>query len=98
VSQDIRSGLPKAVIVLSMVGKNYRLTADMKEAAAALNLPLASRAMILRQIYADAPGQGAVVWNMGSRARDAAEEVDQIFSEILPDAVKRRVSRVSSSQ
>src|SRR5579862_9787670 len=53
VSQDIRSGLPKAVIVLSMVGMKYRLTNDMKEAAAALNLPLASRALTLRQIYAD---------------------------------------------
>ena len=49
-------------------------------------LPLASRAMILRQIYADAPGQGAVVWNLGSRAREAAEEVRQLFREILPDA------------
>jgi chromosome partitioning protein len=98
VSQDIRAGLPKAIIVLSMVGKNYRLTQDMKDAAAALNLPLASRAMILRQIYADAPGQGAVVCNMGSRARDAADEVDQIFREILPDAAERRPARASSSQ
>jgi chromosome partitioning protein len=97
VSQDIRSGLPKAIIVLSMVGMKYRLTADMKEAAAALNLPLATRAMTLRQIYADAPGQGAVVWNMGARAREAAEEVDQIFREILPDAVKRRGARLTAS-
>jgi chromosome partitioning protein len=89
ISQDIRAGLPQAVIVLSMVGKNYRLTADMKDAAASLYLPLASRAFTLRQIYADSPGQGKVVWNMGSRAREAAEEVDQIFREILPDAVKR---------
>jgi chromosome partitioning protein len=92
VSQDIRGGLPNAVIVLSMVGKNYRLTQDMKDAAAALNLPLASKAMILRQIYADAPGQGSVVWNMGSRADEAAEEVDQLFREILPDACRRKVS------
>src|SRR5271163_3527630 len=48
VSQDIRGGLPKAIIVLSMVGKNYRLTKDMKDAAAVLKLPLASRPMILR--------------------------------------------------
>jgi chromosome partitioning protein len=89
VSQDIRAGLPKAIIVLSMVGKNYRLTKDMRDAASALNLPLASRPMILRQIYADAPGQGSVVWNMGSRAREAADEVDQIFREILPDAVTK---------
>jgi chromosome partitioning protein len=96
VSQDIRAGLPKAIIVLSMVGKNYRLTQDMRDAASALNLPLASKPMILRQIYADAPGQGAVVWNMGSRAREAAEEVDHIFREILPDAAKRRVSRAAA--
>lgn len=90
VSQDIRSGVPKAIIVLSMVGKNYRLTQDMKDAARALNLPMASKAMILRQIYADAPGQGAVVWSMGSRAKEAADEVDAIFREILPDAASPR--------
>jgi chromosome partitioning protein len=86
-AQDIRFGLPKAVIVLSMVGKNYRLTKDMKDAAAALDLPLASTAMILRQIYADASGQGAVVSTLGSRAREAADEVDRLFREILPDAI-----------
>ena len=87
-SQDIRKGTPEAIIVLSMVGKNYRLTHDMKAAAAALNLPMASRAMILRQIYADAPGQGMVVWNMGARANEAADEVDHIFREILLSAGK----------
>jgi chromosome partitioning protein len=85
-AQDIREGPPVAVIVLSMVGKNYRLTQDMKDAAAALNLPLAKAAMILRQIYADAPGQGAVVWRLGSRASEAAAEVKQLFREILPQA------------
>ncbi|MBY0373501.1 MAG: hypothetical protein K2Q23_05870, partial [Bryobacteraceae bacterium] len=77
-------------IVLSMIGKNYRLTKDMMDAAAALNLPLADRALILRQVYADAPGQGSVVWNLGARAQEAAQEVDQLFREILPDAVKGR--------
>jgi chromosome partitioning protein len=88
-AQDIRGGIPKAVIVLSMVGKHYRLTQDMKDAAAALSLPMASTAMILRQIYADAPGQGKVVWDMGARAREAAVEADQLFREILPHAIRR---------
>ena len=72
-AQDIRGGKPEAVIVLSMVGKNYRLTQDMKDAAAALELPLAKTALTLRQIYADAPGQGAVVWSMGARAADGRQ-------------------------
>jgi chromosome partitioning protein len=91
-AQDIRGGVPSAIIVLSMIGMHYRLTQDMKDAAAALQLPLASKAMILRQIYADAPGQGAVVWNMGSRARDAANEVDELFREILPEVATKRIA------
>ncbi len=85
-AQDIRGGVPKAIIVLSMINKHYRLTKDMMEAAEALNLPLANTAMTLRQIYADAPGQGAVVWNMGARARETGEEVRSLFAEILPEA------------
>lgn len=88
-AQKIRSGMPKAKIVLSMVGKNYRLTQDMREAAALLKLPITPTFMTLRQIYADAPGQAAVVWQLGSRAREAAIEVDKLFHELLPEAVNR---------
>src|SRR6516165_2426507 len=83
-AQDIRGGQPQATIVLSMVGKTYRLTQDMKDAAAALELPLANTALTLKQIYADAPGQGAVVSQLGARAREAAAEVDALFRELLP--------------
>lgn len=93
IAQDIRGGIPRAVIVLSMVGRNYRLTQDMKDAAAALNLPMAQTPLILRQIYADAPGQGAVVWNLGTRGLEAAEEVTQVFAEILPEAKRKTKSQ-----
>jgi chromosome partitioning protein len=99
-AQSIRGGVPEAVIILSMVGKNYRLTQDMKDAATALNLPMAKSPMILRQIYADSPGQGQVVWNMGSRAKEAADEVNRIFSEILPEAKRtnrRRIKEANAS-
>ena len=97
-AQMIRSGVPTAKIVLSMVGRNYRLTQDMRQAAADLELPIASTAMVLRQIYADAPGQGAVVSSMGSRAKEAADEIEQLFRELMPDAVrgKRRRSQTAN--
>lgn len=87
-AQDIRSGVPDGVVVLSMVGKQYRLTQDMKDAAAALGLRLEPQALTLRQIYADAPGQGAVVWRMGTRGRDAAEEILGLFAHLLPQAAR----------
>lgn len=89
-AQDIRMGKPDAIIVLSMVGKRYRLTRDMIEAAEALNFPMADTPLVLRQIYADAPGQGAVVSQMGARAREASSEVKRLFSEILPSAAKKK--------
>lgn len=98
-AQDIRGGRPRAVIVLSMVGKTYRLTQDMKDAAAALELPLARTALTLKQIYADAPGQAAVVSQLGSRGREAAAEVEALFREILPEACKsaRRAVRKAAA-
>ena len=92
-SQDIRHGKPDAMLVLSMVGKNYRLTQDMKEAAAALNLPMAETHLTLRQVYADAPGQGTVVGQMGSRAREAASEVETLFRSLFPEVKKSRSTR-----
>jgi chromosome partitioning protein len=89
-SQAVRGGSPKATIVLSMVGKNYRLTQDMKGAAAALKIPVASHALTLRQVYADAPGQGVVVSQFGSRAKDAAVEINQLFRELLPEAWRQK--------
>jgi chromosome partitioning protein len=92
-SQDIRQGRPDAIIVLSMVGKTYRLTKDMKDAASALGLPLAKTALTLKQIYADAPGQGTVVWRLGARGREAAHEIETLFREVLPHAVQKRKPR-----
>src|SRR5580698_3080321 len=55
--QEIRNGKPYATIILSMVGKQYRLTRDMKEAAESLEMALADGMLTQKQVFADAPGQ-----------------------------------------
>ena len=92
-AQDIRHGKPDATIILGTVGKTYRLTQDLKDAATALGLPLAKTATTLEQIYAAAPGQGKVIWQMGSRGREATHEVEALFREVLPRAVRKTKSR-----
>ncbi len=84
-AQAIRKGPPEVIAVLNMVGREYRLTRDMREAAAGLGLKIAETAVTLRQAYADAPGQGTFVWNMGYAARGAAEEIEQLFQELFPE-------------
>lgn len=90
-AQAIRGGLPRAVAVLTMVGRDYRLTKDMRAAASALQLQLAETPVTLRQPYADAPGQSTFVWNMGAAARDAALEIDKLFRQLLPEACTENV-------
>lgn len=93
-AQAIRKGPPEAIAVLSMVGKDYRLTTDMRDAAASLNLLLADTPVTLRQAYADAPGQASFVWKLGYAARDAASEINQLFCELLPEAVTDNVLKL----
>ena len=97
-AQDIRQGHPEAVIVLTMVRENYRLTKDMIEAAEALQLPLARTPLVLRQVYADAPGQGSVIWQMASRKRDVKFEAHRLFEEILPAAVRKPHRKKNSTR
>lgn len=84
-AQDIRHGPPAALIVLSMVRESYRLTQDMRDAAEALSLGIAETPISLRQIYADCPGQGNVVWSMPTRNREAIKEIDVLFQELMAE-------------
>ncbi len=96
--QTIRKGPPQAIVVLSMVGEGYRLTRDMKKAAEALELTLAKTPVTLRQAYADAPGQATVVWRMGSKEKDAASEIVNLFQELFPEVCRGENSTVVKIQ
>jgi chromosome partitioning protein len=81
-----------------MIGRDYRLTKDMREAAKALQLSLVETPITLRQAYADAPGQATFVWKMGYSARDAAEEIDQLFRELVPEAVAKNIVAIEGGR
>ena len=81
--QTIRKGPPKAVLVPNKLQVQYRLTQELLETAKTLEIPAAS-GLRLRQAFADAAGQGTVVWRMQTQsARDAAAEIQILFTELL---------------
>lgn len=81
--QTIRKGPPKAVLVPNKLQVQYRLTQELLETAKTLEIPAAS-GLRLRQAFADAAGQGTVVWRMQTQsARDAAAEIEILFTELL---------------
>jgi chromosome partitioning protein len=83
-AQSIRGGLPEAKLIQNKVQPRYRLSRELQDASRALAIPVAQNSVGLRQAYADAVGQGSVVWRMGTQAQTAAEELNRLFLELIP--------------
>jgi len=81
--QPIRKGPPKAVLIPNKLQVQYRLSQELLETAKTLGIPAAS-GLRLRQAFADAAGQGTVVWRMHTQsARDATAEIQNLFTELF---------------
>jgi len=81
-AQKIRGG-PRAVLVPNKLQVQYRLSQELLETAKGLDIP-SSSGLRLRQAYADAAGQGTVVWRMQTQsAREAAAEMQILFEELF---------------
>jgi chromosome partitioning protein len=91
--QTIRKGPPRAVLVPNRLQVQYRLSQELLEASKGLEIP-AVGGLRLRQAYADAVGQGTVVWRMATQsARDAAEEVQELFRELYESDTQKNDER-----
>ena len=81
-AQSIRGGAPEPLLVLNKLQARLRLSRELYDAAVRLDIPTAKASVGLRQAYADAVGQGSVVWRMRPKATAAAAELEQLFTEI----------------
>ena len=79
-AQSVRNGVPKASFVPNKLQANTRLSRELLSTVDALGLPDLP-GLHLRQAYADAVGQGTVVWRMPN-ARHAADEIYRLFVSI----------------
>ena len=80
-AQHIRHGPPEPLLVPNKLQVQYRLSQELLETARSLGIP-SLPGLRLRQAYADAAGQGTVVWRMGPRGEAAAQELTNLFKEL----------------
>ena len=80
-AQRIRGGPPQAVLVLNKLQVQYRLTQELLATAPGLDVPVLG-GLRLRQAFAEAAGQGTLVWRLGPRATAATEELLRLFGEL----------------
>lgn len=81
-AQAIRNGPPAAILIPNKLQERYRLTRELRNTTREIGMS-AMGGLSLRQAYADAAGQGTVVWRMGKQAADAAREMNFLLEEIL---------------
>jgi len=80
-AQRIRGGPPQAVLVPNKLQVQYRLTQELLATVQSLGVP-ALGGLRLRQAFADAAGQGTLVWRLGLRGAAATEEITRLFEEV----------------
>lgn len=78
---------PEAILIPNKIQKNLRLSQELLTTAEELGIHV-SKGLGLRTAYADAAGQGTVVWRMGSSARKASEEITTLFEDVIEHAKK----------
>ena len=81
-AQNIRHGPPQAVLVPNKLQVQYRLSRELLGMLNTLDIP-ATAGLRLRQAYADAVGQGTVVWRLGRRGVMAGNEIKELFHGLL---------------
>jgi chromosome partitioning protein len=77
------NGLPMAVFIANKVQLHTRLSQELLETARNIGIPMAQTPIRLRQVYADCRGQGTTVFKMGYRAREAADDLRALFTEVF---------------
>lgn len=81
-AQRIRGGPPQAMLVPNKLQVQYRLTQELLSTVQSLGVPVLG-GLRLRQAYADAAGQGTVVWRLGPRGEAATLELKTLFEELI---------------
>jgi chromosome partitioning protein len=81
-ARTINNGL-EGMLVLNRIKVRDTISRELKDAADQLGLTVAATPIRDLQAFRDSAQQGTVVTRMGYRGREAAQDVSQLFAEIL---------------
>jgi chromosome partitioning protein len=84
-AQGINGGRPSGRLVLNKIRTRDTISRELIAAAPGLGVHVAGGTIRDLQAYRDAAQQGTVVTRMGRKGKHAAEEMQVLFAELLPD-------------
>ena len=92
--REKRGGKPATGVVMTHANSRFKLVREMHDAANELGFKFIEQTISLCQSYAQAPGEGRFIWEMGKRAESAAREMDALFRTMFGPALKNKTSAV----
>jgi chromosome partitioning protein len=91
-AQGINGGRPDGRLVLNKMRTRDTISRELKDAAPTLGLTVCEHVVRDLQVYRDAAQQGTVVSRLGRKGRQAAVEIDQLFSELVRSLDAKRAN------
>jgi chromosome partitioning protein len=88
-AQQINGGRPYGRLILNKMKSRETTSRELKEASHSLGLVVVDHMVRDLQAFRDAAQQGTVVTRMGSRAAQAAADIDGVFDELLGDVIEQ---------
>ena len=83
-ARKIRKGdLPLALFIPNRIQANTLLANELMSVSSRLGIPATQSMLRLRQVYANAPGQGQVVWNIPNAPGEAVADMQLLCQEII---------------
>jgi chromosome partitioning protein len=81
--------LPHALFIPNRIQSNTVLSHELLSVSDRLGIPVVQNPLRLRQVYANAPGQGLVVWKMPNAPGEAVADIQLLCQEIITYAKTR---------
>ncbi|MGE0538141.1 MAG: division plane positioning ATPase MipZ [Pirellulales bacterium] len=97
-AHSINDGRPESRLVLNKMRTRDKISRELRMAAPELGLGVAGPIVRDLQVYRDAAQQGTVVTRMKSRARGAATEIAELFTDLLSNYPHSFATEVRATQ
>jgi chromosome partitioning protein len=87
-AQQINGGTPVGKIILNKMRTRDTISRELQSAAPNLGVEVATTVIRDLQAFRDAAQQGSVVTRMGRKTNAAAQDIEQLFEELIPESVR----------
>ena len=90
-AQELNGGRPEGRLVLNKMRSRGRISREIMDAAPSLGVKVARHFVRSLEAFVDAAQQGSVVTRLKTAPKNAKDDIESLFSELLGGEISRRI-------